>query len=437
VKRPNLNELTVSRLVPLLQSREIKAADLIDCCLDRIEAREGAVGAWTFLDADAVRRAAAELDRGPIQGVLHGVPIAVKDIIDTVDMPTECGSRIFSGRRPKRDAECIARIRESGGLLMGKSVTTELGYFYPGKTANPNNLRHTPGGSSSGSAAAVADFMVPAALGAQTAGSVTRPAAYCGVVGFKSTRGSIGLDGVLGLAGSLDSLGWFVREVEDAEVLRAALRGETYQPLDEIVVGRPKIAVCETDDWSFAQRAARTTLHGTARRLAACGAEVSFLPTPEELRGLSEVHRTVMAYEAAQSMQSTLTMFDAQLSAQFKELLAAGFRINLETYQAARQRALVALTIFEEMLETFDAFMAPSATGEAPVGLDATGDPIFSRSWTLLQAPSIAIPTGTGDHGLPVGVQLIGRINGDRELLQIAKWVKSCISNAGLSSATA
>jgi len=419
----------VTALIPRLQSRALSAAAVAEACLARIDAHEAAVGAWQFLDRAAVRRAAAALDHGPVRGVLHGIPVGIKDIIDVAGWPTGCGSSVYADRIAQRDAACVARLRAAGALIIGKTVTTEFSYFRPGKTANPHNLAHPPGGSSSGSAAAVADRMVPAALGAQTAGSLTRPAAYCGVIGFKATRDTIPLEGIEPLAHSLDSLGWLVRDVEDAEVLRAVLTGETYRPL-ALLPQAPRLAICETNEWSHADDDARRTLQHAAERLRAGGAQVTTLTLPDEFSGLVECHVRIMAYEAARALGAVVDAHGDAISAQLRALVESGRAVSDTDYASAQHRTAVAMRKLESIFETCDAIVAPSAPGEAPAGLCATGDPVFSRVWTLLQGPSIALPVRRGSRGLPLGIQLIGRRNGDRALAEVAKWAAGQFNEA-------
>ncbi|MGN6463452.1 MAG: amidase, partial [Pseudolabrys sp.] len=361
---PDLTRLGIAALIPELQSRALSASAVADACLARIEQREPSVGAWQVLDRDAVCRAAEELDRGPLRGVLHGIPVGIKDIIDVAGLPTGCGSAVYADRIAARDAACVARLRAGGALIMGKTVTTEFSYFRPGKTANPHHVGHTPGGSSSGSAAAVADMMVPAALGAQTAGSLTRPAAYCGVIGFKATRDSIPLEGVEPLAHSFDSLGWLVRDVEDAEVLRAVLTGDTYRPLD-VLSRAPRLAICETNEWSHADAHARETLHQAAALLQAAGAQVTVLTLPDEFSGLVDCHISIMSYEAARALGNIIDTHSDAVSPQLHALVETGRHVSDADYASAQERTRVATRKLESFFDNVDAIVAPSAPGDA------------------------------------------------------------------------
>lgn len=410
----------LSALIPALQTRNLSAEKLVRRCIERIEEREPAIGAWSYFDPDKVLEEARAIDRGPVRGILHGIPIGIKDIIEVRDMPYGCGSSIFEGRVGKKDASCVALLRSAGAVVVGKTVTTEFGYFRPGKTKNPFNFTRTPGGSSSGSAAAVADAMVPIAFGAQTAGSVTRPAAYCGIVGTKLTHGAVDLGGVQKLAPSLDSLGWFSRSVEDAEVIRAVLAGERYEALPD--VGPPRIGICETREWDRASDEVQQALHITAHQLQYHGARIEQVVLPVEFDGLLERHADVMAYEAARNFGLLIDKHANEVSAQFRDLVVKGQGVSEAQYAEALQSAERASRALEQLLDRFDAVLAPSAPGEAPLGLDATGDPVFSRVWSLLGNPSVALPVGFGPTKMPLGLQLIGRRGRDRALFAVAEW---------------
>lgn len=423
----NVNELPVHELLPLLQARRLTARALLEACLERIGEREEMVGAWQHFSADAARRQADALEAGPVRGLLHGIPVAVKDIIDTADFPTECGSPIHAGRRPGRDAACVARVRAEGAVIMGKTVTTEFAYFKPGKTANPRGLDHTPGGSSSGSAAAVADAMVPVGFGSQTAASLTRPAAYCGITGYKASWGGHDLDGIQGLAPNLDSLGILSRSAEDCEIMRAVLSGEAYRPLETKGL-RPRIGLCETPDWPSAGPEVADAMSIARKALEQAGAVVTPLVLPRNFHGLAETHKRIMAYEARCVLEREYKAGRQLMSPQLVDLLAGGEATSAAEYGAALCDASQARTEIAAILDSVDAIVAPSAPGEAPRGLSATGDPVFSRMWTLLQLPSVAVPVTTGPNGLPVGVQFIGAANQDRKLLGIARFFEAVVA---------
>jgi amidase len=398
--------------------------------LDRIAAREAAVGAFIHLDADRAMARARAADRQPAEGLLHGVPFAIKDIIDTRDMPTCWGSDLFRDRRPDRDASCVKSFLDAGAIPLGKTVTTEFAYFRPGKTANPHGLGHTPGGSSSGSAAAVADYMAPIAFGSQTAASLVRPAAFCGVCAFKPTTGSFDLTGVLPLAPSLDTLGLLARDPEDFMLARAVLTGSPpAEPLD-FSDANPRICLMRGPHWEDGAGVMREVVSRARRVLSDRGAETGEIDHPPLFSQLTEAQTVVMAYEAARIHGCLYEGNRAAISDQFARLIQSGRQVTEAQHHAALAVRDRANAMIEAMFAECDVLLAPSAPGEAPEGLEATGDPLFSRMWNLLQLPCVALPLGTGPRGLPLGVQLIGRKNEDGKLIAVAKWVHGVFSTA-------
>ncbi|HYG87337.1 MAG TPA: amidase [Azospirillum sp.] len=422
----------MSRIPTALEAAKRIADGSLTCealtraCLDRIADREPEVQAWQHLDPDAALAAARRIDRSG-RGPLKGLPVGVKDIIDTADMPTGYGSPLYDGFRPPRDAACVALARQAGALVLGKTVSTEFAYFQPGKTRNPHDAGRTPGGSSSGSAAAVADGMVPLAFGTQTAGSVIRPASYCGCVGYKPTFGLIDRTGVRPFADSLDTVGVFAATVEDAAFFASVLTGRpTLRIGDEPF--RPRIGLCRTHEWEAAGRAARDALDEAARRLRAAGIEVREVALPERWRGLFEAQKTVMAYEGVRACAPEMLTAPDRLSAKLREILEAGAAVAPEHYDAARAVAADGRAGFGDALGALDVLLAPSAPGEAPEGLGATGDPVFNRVWTLLGASCVTVPGLYGPAGLPVGVQVVGRPGDDRRTLAAAAAVARALS---------
>lgn len=415
-----LNRLGAAEAASAIAAGRITSQALVRACLDRIAAREAEIGAWTSLEPDRALDAARRCDSARDRGPLHGVPVGIKDIIDTADLPTGYGSRIYEGHRPAWDAACVALIRRAGGIVLGKTVSTEFAYFSPGKTANPRNPRHTPGGSSSGSAAAVADAMVPAALGTQTAASVIRPAAYCGIVGFKPSFGVLPLAGIKPFAPSFDTLGTMTRSVADARLMWSVLNGVA--PAAGGSVRAPRIGVCRTPQWPAAEAATREALDAAARAFAAGGARVAEMDLPSVFDDLAEVHKGIMAFEAARAYAHEYATRRRDLSARLTELIEAGLALPWDGYLALRRRMEEAKRAFAEVMAGWDALLAPAAPGEAPEGLDATGDPVFSRMWTLLQVPCLTLPVLSGPAGLPVGIQLVGTALADGKLLDIGEW---------------
>jgi Asp-tRNA(Asn)/Glu-tRNA(Gln) amidotransferase A subunit family amidase len=415
------NHLTASEAANAIAQGELTSQALVEACLARIEAREAQVGAWTYLDAEAALAQARDCDRGPVRGPLHGVPIGIKDIIDTYDMPTGYGSPIYDSHQPAWDAPCVAMLRAAGAVILGKTVTTEFAMFTPGKTANPNHPAHTPGGSSSGSAAAVADTMVPLALGTQTAGSIIRPASYCGAVGYKPTHGVFPIAGIKALSQTLDTLGGFARSVDDLALLRAVFAA-TPATLER-VEGPPRIGLCRTPQWPQAGIESQKALETAAQQLATAGAEVSDVDLPPDFAGLVAAQETIQVFEGVRCCAYELAQHREQLSPKLLELLEPGARLPYSAYTEAVALAEQCRRLLDGVFRSHDVLLVPSAPGEAPRGLDATGDPLFNHMWTLLHVPAVTLPGLTGSHGLPVGVQVIGPLGQDDRLLAMAAWM--------------
>ncbi len=416
-----LNELSLRTVSDLINRAEISPNELLADCFARIHLRHREVLAFTYFDEDLSIYQLSQLKESRPAKPLNGIPVGIKDIMDTSDFPTTKGSSIYTDYYPQRDAACVTMCRNAGGVIPGKTETTEFAYFSPGRTRNPHNLSHTPGGSSMGSAAAVADFMLPLALGSQTAASVIRPAAYCGVVGYKASRGMFSLEGVCGLAQSLDSLGFFVRETDDLLLLRNAFFGVTDH--DEESSSNLRVGLVKTAHWNEAEPCQREIVESVADRLSRSDCEVEEIQIGPSDGALTIAQATVMAYEASRSLDYEYTMFEELLSLEIKDLIETGQRTSFDDYRNARGLAEVWHRKLGTVFEDFDILLTPSAPGEAPFGLDATGDPIFSRMWTLLQVPSINIPAGIGPNNLPLGIQLIGAYNKDDLLISHAQKV--------------
>ena len=424
------NRWTAAEAARRIAAGEISATSLMEACLSRIAEREARVGAFQAIDPDAALAAAAGADRSRSKGMLHGVPFAAKDIIDTVDYPTGWGCTAYEDVRPVREASCVQMLKDAGAVLIGKTVTTEFACFHPGKTANPHRLDHTPGGSSSGSAAAVADAMVPLALGSQTAGSLIRPGAYCGVVAYKPTFGSFDLAGVMGLAASLDTLGGLARSVEDLMLLRQVLVPNMTPQAAPAGDWRPRIALMRGPNWNDGTMEMRDTCRRAMARLADAGAVVGELATPAGFEDLVAHQKTVMAYEASRARIFEYRVRRAQISDGFAELVEAGLATSHADYRDALVAAERGRRVHDQQFLEFDVILAPAAPGEAPKGLHATGDALFSRAWTLLHAPCISIPFGRGPAGLPMAVQLVGRRNDNSAFLEAARWIQSVLDPA-------
>ncbi|MFZ5780380.1 MAG: amidase [Pseudomonadota bacterium] len=419
------NTLSASEAVLRMARGRLRARDLVEACLDRIAAREGDVHAWEALDPDGARKRADLLDRRakPV-GPLHGIPLAVKDIISTRTMPTTCGSPIYRDHMAGKDAACVTQLVKAGAIVLGKSVTTEFAGGHAGKTHNPHNVRHTPGGSSSGSAAAVADGMAAVGYGTQTAGSVIRPGAFNGVVAYKGTFGWADLSGVKAYAPSLDTLGFFAREANDLALIRAAYGHEAAGP----PAAAPRIGLVRTPWWDLAEPYNRKNIQDAVRTLRAAGASVREWQAPADWSGLVEAQNRVMTREATQSYARERARFAHLFSPVMQAVMADGDAVTARQYADALKLKRTAVAELQDAWSRFDILLAPAARGEAPAGLGSTGDPVFNRFWTLLGTPCIALPFGTGPFGLPLSVQLVGPHGADDGLVAWARWIEERLS---------
>jgi len=403
---------------------------LTRACLDRIAEREDTVHAWQYLDGEQALAEARRRDSEPPRGPLHGVPVAVKDLIDTVDMPTAYGSPIYERHRPAADAACVALARAAGAVVLGKTVTTEFACYTPGPTANPRNPAHTPGGSSSGSAAAVADGMAPVAFGTQTAGSILRPAAYCGVVGYKPSFGTIPRAGVKLLADSLDTVGVIARDAADAAFFAGVVAGRPALRRIAVPTMAPRFGFCRTPMWDQAEASTVAALDRTREALERQGATIAEIEVPAEHRCLNAAHDAVMGFELAGSLAFERTRHAAQLSPRLGQLLDAGMTVTADAYDTAVAETALARARLDYFFADCDAVLVPAAPGEAPPGLGYTGDPVFNRMWTLLGVPCVTLPALWGRSGLPTGVQLVGRTGDDAGLMAAALFAERALAEA-------
>lgn len=420
---PRLWSLTATEMAARIRSGDATSVALVEACLHRIELREEAVQAWEWLDPTLALEQAYRCDHEAPLGPLHGVPVAVKDIFDTADMPTGCGSPIYEGRRPQADADSVRHLREAGAVILGKTVTTEFATFKPGKTRNPHDPERTPGGSSSGSAAAVADGMVPLAFGSQTVGSVIRPASFCGVVGFKADYGRFNLLGMKPLASRLDSLGFFARSVRDVALFADAVAGRADAGMLTVPNSPPRVALVRTAQWHQAEPASQQAVEATASLLVESGAELDEPALPAEFADLPEVQNLIFTAGAAEALAGEWRDHRDQLSPQLCAVIEEGLAHGPADLAAAETTADRCRNHMDELFETYDFVLAPAVPGEAPTGLDRTGDPLFSRMWTLLHGPCLSLPGHRGENGMPVGVQLVGRRGGGDRLLAWADWL--------------
>ena len=418
-----LNDWTASEIAAAVNARSVTCEAVVRACLERIEAREPQVLAWEYLDPDQVIAKARALDAAGVSGPLAGVPFGIKDIIDTCDMPTQMGSPIYKGHRPRGDAACVALSRKAGGILLGKTVTTEFANRHPGKTRNPFDPARTPGGSSSGSAAAVGDHMVPLAIGTQTTASTIRPASFCGVFGYRPTHGDLRCTGVKEAAGSLDTLGLMARSLDDIALYRDVLIGNAPAPIAE-PGGRLRIGFCRTHLWSQLEPATQTLIEDAAQRLARAGAAVEDVALPPDFERIENAHRWVSSFEFSRNFTWEIENHWDQISETLRNnRLKDGLACPFERYRDARELMARCRVLLEPVFDRCDVLLTAPATGEAPLGLNATGSAALCVIWTSMHVPALTLPLFSGPHGLPIGLQLIGRRNDDRKLFAVARRV--------------
>ena len=421
---PDPLSLSVRALVTEIAAGRLTAESATAAALDRIAAREAEIGAWEHLDRETALANARKAPAGP----LHGVPIGVKDLMDTADMPSGYGSPIYAGNRPPSDAAAVAIARAAGAVVVGKTVTTEFATFTPGKTANPHNTAHTPGGSSSGSAAAVAAGMVPLAFASQTAGSIVRPAAYCGVIGYKPSFGLVPRAGVKGLADNLDTIGTMAATVEDAAYFIGVLAGRPALRDASPPGSPPRVGVCLTAMWPKADAVVGEALTRARDALARAGARVDEVAVPDAHQGLTAAQDKVMWRESACGLAYEHLHRRSELSPRLRELLDVGAAVEPADYDSALAEAAAARAGLGAFFGECDAMLVPAAPGFAPKGLGFTGDPVFNRMWTLLGTPCVTMPALWGADGLPCGIQLVGRIGDDARLMSCAMFLERALA---------
>lgn len=432
------NALCAVEAARKIRAGSLSSVDLVKACLARVDETDGQLKAWVHLDPgyalnqaeamDAIRRAGRPI------GPLHGVPVGLKDIIDTRDLPTERGTPIFTGRRPSKDAALVERLRDAGAVILGKTASTELAFMHAAQTRNPHDPNRSPGGSSSGSAAAVAAFQVPLAIGTQTNGSVIRPAAFCGTYGFKPTRGVISRRGVLQTSKSLDQVGVFGRTLEDVALLADVIGG--YDPSDPMSYARPRPKMLEGSradapvepefvwfDLPFNDRLTEDAREGLDELVNTLGARVERVPVAENMVGLVDVQRVIHEYEICHHLESVFAEHWDMVSTSLQPVIERARTISDAQYGEALEVMASAAGFFAEFFNDYDAVIAPSAAGEAPEFGNGTGDPVFCTIWTLCGLPSLNLPLLVGENGLPVGVQLVGAAEEDDRLLRTASWM--------------
>lgn len=418
----DLNHLSATAVAEKIAAGETTAVAVTEACLARIEEREGIVHAWAFIDPELALEQARACDQAEPQGPLHGVPLGVKDIIDTHDMPTQMGSPIYAGHRPPMDAGCVALVRAAGAIVLGKTVTTEFAGSFTGPTTNPYDSARSPGGSSSGSAASVADYMAPAAFGTQTGSSILRPSSYCGVIGYKPTFGTFTIGGIKPASQSLDTLGLHVRSLDDIQLLTAVLVNRALEPLEAPAAG-PKIGVCRTPLWDIAQPETQAAIEDAASRLAQAGATVREVTLPAAFDRLEDVRIAINCYERSRHMAYEWRHHRDGLSDTFQNVVQTGLDMPYDDYVAALRLTEDCREQSDAVFDGLDVFLSPCVDGEAPEGLEYSGNPRLPGFWTAIRLPAVSLPTHTGPNGLPVGIQLVGRYRDDDRLLSVAKWV--------------
>lgn len=428
-----LHRWSAVRLARALATRELTAAVLAEALIERSAALEPQLRVWASFDADAVRQRAHALGRAARGGSLYGLPLAVKDNIDTAGLATAYGSPIYAGHVPALDAACVALARAEGAWVLGKTVATEFANMVPAATRNPHHVGHTPGGSSSGSAAAVAAGLAPLALGTQTAGSVIRPAAFCGIVGYKPSPRRIPRAGVKANSDRLDEIGVLARSVDDAALLAQVLSGHVDAPLPSTQMFAPRIGVTPTTRAAALSESMRAMLGAGALRLSAAGAVVRDVALPAWFDALFDAQRIVQQFETARALAPELQYRRGQLSPELVAYLDAGCGLEVALYTQALACRRAARHSLEALFANVDVLLAPAATGAAPQGLASTGDPLFSRPWQLLGCPCVALPGGVDGAGMPLGLQVIARPQGDDQALAAAAWIAVALQSESIS----
>ena len=422
------NKLSISDATTKIADGTLTSEALIQSCLDRVSERNDIVQAWAFLEPDLALAQARKRDQQKAKGLLHGIPIAIKDIIDTADMPTECNSPIYKGYRPDKDAAVVELLRNAGAVIFGKTVTTEFASTFPGPTTNPHNPEHTPGGSSQGSGAAVADFMVQGALGTQTGGSVIRPNAYCGTVGYKPPYNTYDKTGVKPLSSTFDTVGFMVRHLDDIPIVSAVLAGRN--PVKVSKSTAPNLLLHRTAQWDEAEECVQNLLEECAEKFAASGASVRDHSFDEPYDNVQAMQRVVMAVEACRDFRKEWTEYRDLLSEPFQQLLLRGFECSPEERGAAEGLVKHARENLPNLFKPGEIILTLGAPGEAPKGLHSTGSSIFNRAWTFFGVACLYLPVTKGPNGLPIGIQLVDPLNDEARLLNAGHW---CARALGLT----
>jgi Asp-tRNA(Asn)/Glu-tRNA(Gln) amidotransferase A subunit family amidase len=431
-------QLNATEAARKIREGELTSVELVQSCLDRIEEHEGTVGAWIHLDKDhALEQARIAHERrqaGEQLGPLHGIPVGVKDIFDTADMPTQCGSALYSGRTPTEDATAVALLRAAGAIILGKTVTTEFAFYSPGKTTNPHDPTRTPGGSSSGSAASVASFMAPLAVGSQTNGSVIRPASFCGVFGYKPSLGLISRHGVLKLSSQLDAMGAFARSLDDLALISecmmaydandAGMRPRSRPQISRLMTqeppAAPRIAFVRSPVWDEAEESTKEAFRELCEHL---GNHVDIVDLPSIFDEAVPDQGIIMATDMSRNLDKVYEAGKDKISPVLCELIEKGRTITAVDYCNAIERIDMYNAVLDHIMADYDFILTPATPGEAPVGLEATGSPIFNSIWSLCGVPALTLPILQGPAGMPLGAQIVSKRLDDARLFRNARWL--------------
>ncbi len=419
-----LNVLGAAAMAAGIASGEFTSEALVLDCLARIDARDDDIHAWAFVDAELALSQARARDSETPAGPLHGVPVGIKDVLDTKDMPTEYGSHLYQSNRPGGDTATVAALRAAGAVLLGKTVTTEFACPFPSVTRNPHDLERTPGVSSSGSAAAVADFMVPLANGTQTGGSVIRPASLCGLYGFKASLKGLDRTGIRHLKPSIDTLGLFARHLEDIGLMRGALNRESAAPAPSKA---PRIGVARTHVWPQAKPETVAMIEQAAARLAAAGASVIDVDLADDFRAVMERFTYITSYEGVRASDDFIADHLDEINSWSRDGYLFGKSVSDADYQAAKAEAARVRGLLAGIFGDYDILITPAATGEAPKDLTAIEGGAFNGLWTLMYGPCVTLPAYSGPNGMPVGLQLVGPEGSDAATLAWAGWVDEAL----------
>jgi Asp-tRNA(Asn)/Glu-tRNA(Gln) amidotransferase A subunit family amidase len=419
-----LNVLSAAAMAAGIAAGEFSSEALVSDCLARIDARDGDVHAWAYVDAELALNQARARDCETPEGPLHGVPVGIKDVLDTKDMPTEYGSKLYKGNRPDADTATVAALRAAGAVILGKTVTTEFACPFPSITRNPHDLERTPGVSSSGSAAAVADYMVPLANGTQTGGSVIRPASLCGLYGFKGSLKGLDRTGIRHLKPTIDTIGLFARHLDDIGLMRGALTGKSAIPAPSKA---PRIGVARTHVWPEAKPETVAMIEQASAHLAAAGASVIDVDLTDDFEAVMERFTYITSYEGVRTSDDFIADRLDEINSWSRQGYLFGKTVSDADYQAAKAEAARVRGLLAGIFGDFDILMTPAATGEAPKDLTTIEGGAFNALWTLMYGPCVTLPAYSGPNGMPVGLQLVGPEGSDGETLAWAGWVDEAL----------